>query len=189
MWPDLLTPKLARSSRNGHSSQLPEAQPPAYWLLSLYSPGPNDSVDWAGGDYRVTTREGRIESAAARNARKKTVRMLAEGSVVAAGDEPVGAAVDVAPGGFAHPVYRSGFCVVLKLPSAIPSAAELAPVETPSDEDALEARPCSEESTEAPEIEAREVEPEEQAPVPVESPEPESTESPAAQNEESPDEL
>ena len=47
---------------------------------------------------------------------KKTVRMVSEGCVLASHIEPVGAAVDVAPDGFAHPVYRSGLALSLRLP-------------------------------------------------------------------------
>ena len=41
---------------------------------------------------------------------KKNTRMVAEGSVlVSAAQNRKGAAADVAPEGFAHPVYRAGF--------------------------------------------------------------------------------
>ena len=42
--------------------------------------------------------------------------MVEEGCVLAAASEPVGAAVDVAPDGFSHPVYRSGFALPVGLP-------------------------------------------------------------------------
>jgi hypothetical protein len=68
--------------------------------------------------------------------------MIAEGSVVAATGEPVGAAVNVAPDGFEHPVYRSGLALALKLPEAA-EMAEAGPVEVPVEGD-LEQRPCEE---------------------------------------------
>jgi CRISPR type III-A-associated RAMP protein Csm4 len=87
----------------------------AYWLLSLFHPAANDSVDWQQGDYQLTTRGGRIESPAGWGEPKKLTRMVAEGSVIVAATEPKGSAPDVAPDGFAHPVYRSGFAVTLPI--------------------------------------------------------------------------
>jgi hypothetical protein len=75
--------------------------------------------------------------------------MVAEGSVLAAASEPIGAAVDVAPDAFAHPVYRSGVAVAMKLPVA--ETASEGPVETPTDEEAFEPRPCEPESELEPE--------------------------------------
>ncbi len=135
-WPTLLLPKL-QSAGNGFET-------PLYWILSLYSPGTSDAIDWSGGDYRLTIRGGRVESAAGWGAQKKIARMVAEGSVLATRQEPVGAAVDVAPDGFAHPVYRSGFALAVRLPAAVPT--DIQPVETPSDEEAEEPKPCAEES-------------------------------------------
>jgi hypothetical protein len=68
--------------------------------------------------------------------------MISEGSVIAARAEPTGTAVDVAPDGFPHPVYRSGFALALKLPAFNGHALE-GPVETPVEED-FEQRPCKE---------------------------------------------
>jgi len=42
--------------------------------------------------------------------------MVAEGSVLHAASEPRGSASDVAPDGFAHPVFRAGFAVSIPLP-------------------------------------------------------------------------
>ena len=69
--------------------------------------------------------------------------MVAEGSVLAARQEPTGAAVDVAPDNFAHPVYRSGFALALQLP-AVKAASDFVPVETPSEEEAGEHQPSDE---------------------------------------------
>jgi hypothetical protein len=46
---------------------------------------------------------------------KKLVQMIAEGSVVYAAEAPRGAAPDVAPDGFAHPVFRAGFALAIPL--------------------------------------------------------------------------
>jgi CRISPR type III-A-associated RAMP protein Csm4 len=128
-WPGLLLPKVARAQRNGNNGDAPESS--FYWLLSLYSPSANDTVDWTGGDYRLTVRSGRVESASASGALKKQVRMISEGAVLSAGVEPVGAAVDVAPDGFAHPVYRSGLALALQFPSLKILAEKEKPVEEP----------------------------------------------------------
>ena len=94
---------------------------PAYWLLSLFHPGADDTVDWRQGDYLMTTRGGRIESDAAWGERKRLTRMIAEGSVIVSAAEPRGEATDVAPEGFPHPVYRAGFAL------AIPIAVKATP--------------------------------------------------------------
>lgn len=137
-WPDLVFPKLSRFASNGNQGG--NGEPSLYWLLSLYSPGPADAIDWTGGDYRVNIRAGRIESTVQSGRQKKSARMIIEGSVVAAREEPIGTAIDVAPDNFAHPVYRSGFAVALELP--VNGASDRQLVEIPPDEEALEARPC-----------------------------------------------
>jgi CRISPR type III-A-associated RAMP protein Csm4 len=134
-WPALLMPKLARA-RNGNG----DGEKPLHWLLSVYSPSAADTVDWSGGDYRLAIRCGRIESAGARSAEKKSVRMIAEGSVLSSESELVGAAVNVAPDGFPHAVYRSGLAVALKLPRMGPEPQ--GPVEEPGTEEAIDERPC-----------------------------------------------
>lgn len=133
-WPAVLMPKLGRLATNGA-----EAEPSLYWLLSLYAPGSKDAIDWQSGEYRITTRGGRVETAA----EKKLLRMVSEGSVLAAQSEPAGTAVDVAPDGFGHPVYRFGFALSVKLPAVEPRV-EQGPVEIPADNEAPEARPCNE---------------------------------------------
>jgi len=87
-----------------------------YWLLSLFHPGASDAVDWTQGNYSLTTRGGRIESDARWGDAKKQTRMVSEGSVLVASTEPRGAVTDVAPDGFAHPVYRSGFALAISVP-------------------------------------------------------------------------
>ncbi|HSU31097.1 MAG TPA: hypothetical protein VLJ11_07665 [Bryobacteraceae bacterium] len=119
-WPALLFPKLAAASSTISARAAGESsgdQPSFYWLLSLYSPSSSDAVDWREGSYEASVRGGIVESASAGSgAEKKRVRMITEGSVLSARQEPLGAAVDVAPDGFAHPVYRSGLALSLPLP-------------------------------------------------------------------------
>ncbi len=86
----------------------------ASWLLSLYSPHADDAVDWAGGNYSAIARGGWTDSPAGA-ARKKHIRMIEEGSVLAA-TALRGRAVDVAPDGFPHPAYRAGFALAIPLP-------------------------------------------------------------------------
>ena len=44
---------------------------------------------------------------------------MAEGSVLVAGDGLRGMAPDVAPDGFAHPVFRAGFALSIPLPAQV----------------------------------------------------------------------
>ncbi len=99
------------------------AEPSAFWLLSLFAPGTSDAVDWEQGDYVLTTRGGRVESDARWGEAKKLTRMVAEGSVIVAAAEPRGAASDVAPDGFPHPVYRAGFALAIPIPLKVERAA------------------------------------------------------------------
>ena len=85
----------------------------AYWLLSSFSPAITDSVDWSRGEYSLATRQGRVETS---GTLKRSARVVTEGSVVVAGSLPLGAAVDVAPAGHPHPVYRAGFAVAVPVP-------------------------------------------------------------------------
>ena len=103
----------ARAAANGES---------AWWLLSLFHPAASDTVDWAQGDYAVTTRGGRVESDAGWGQAKRATRMIAEGSVLVAASEPLGAVSDVAPEGFAHPVYRAGYALAIPIPRKVEPA-------------------------------------------------------------------
>jgi CRISPR/Cas system CSM-associated protein Csm4 (group 5 of RAMP superfamily) len=85
-------------------------------MLSLFHPAASDSVNWQRGDYSLTTRGGRVESESGWGQMKKNTRMVAEGSVLVSAAQPLGAAADVAPEGFAHPVYRAGFALSLPVP-------------------------------------------------------------------------
>lgn len=139
-WPILLLPKLGRVSKNGSPPANGNSETSLYWLFSLYSPCSTDSIDWTAGAYEPTVRGGRIESRFGSGIEKKLVRMISEGSVLAARSEPTGLAVDVAPDGFAHAVYRSGIALALKLP-ALDEVTLEGPVEVPAEED-FEQRPC-----------------------------------------------
>jgi CRISPR type III-A-associated RAMP protein Csm4 len=88
----------------------------AHWLLSLYTPAENDAVDWKRGNYATVVRNGRIESSARWGQPKQPTTMITEGSVLLASSELRGAASNVAPEGFPHPVYRAGFAVTIPIP-------------------------------------------------------------------------
>ncbi len=137
-WPSLLTPNLHRFARSQGNDAAAHGEPSLFWLLSLYSPSPSDAVDWSAGDYSLVVRGGRTQSFSGTGALKKNVRMVAEGSVLSLHHEPVGTAVDVASEGFAHPVYRLGFSLSLKLPT-VKELTELGPVETTPPDGSLEA--------------------------------------------------
>ena len=100
---------------------------PAHWLLSVFTPAPDDAVDWRRGNYVVLARCGRVDSPAGSGELKKEIQMVAEGSVLCAASPPRGSAADVAPDGFAHPVFRAGFALSIPLPGAppLPGATEV----------------------------------------------------------------
>ena len=137
IWPNLLLPKLAKTNSNGSQA---EANVNGHWLLSLFTPAEADEIDWSQGNYSITTRGGYIDSAA-HGKGKKSLRMIAEGSVLMSANTPKGAAVDVAPDDLGHPAYRSGFALSVRLPaidfSAIPE--EPAPAETELEQALFEA--------------------------------------------------
>jgi CRISPR/Cas system CSM-associated protein Csm4 (group 5 of RAMP superfamily) len=87
--------------------------PGAHWLLSLFTPASSDTIDWQRGNYTILARGGRIETT---GDLKKQLHMVAEGSVLYAAGTPSGSAPDVAPDGFAHPVFRAGFALAIPLP-------------------------------------------------------------------------
>ena len=103
----------------------PEPEPPVveaespthpHWLLSVFTPAAADTVDWRRGNYTVLARGGRVDSPAGSGELKKQIQMVAEGSVIYTETAPRGSAADVAPDGFAHPVFRSGFALAIPLP-------------------------------------------------------------------------
>lgn len=113
--PDLILPTLAQAVPVPEGIPKPPSET-VYWLLSLFSPAAEDTVDWQRGDYALLTRAGRTGSAVSRVALKKLTRMVAEGSVLYSQTAVTGAAHDVAPDGFPHPVYRAGFAVAIPIP-------------------------------------------------------------------------
>lgn len=98
-----------------NAPQAPDGEQ-ARWLLSLYTPAENDAVDWKRGNYATVVRRGRIESSVRWGEEKRPSTMIAEGSVLLATGELRGAATNVAPEGFPHPVYRAGFAVTIPIP-------------------------------------------------------------------------
>jgi len=94
----------------------PIARLQAHWLLSLFTPAADDAVDWGRGSYAVLARGGRVDSPSGSGELKKQIQMVAEGSVLFSDGVPLGAAPDVAPDGFAHPVFRAGFALAIPLP-------------------------------------------------------------------------
>jgi CRISPR type III-A-associated RAMP protein Csm4 len=110
-----------RSSEHRSLLEVP-AEPDAeigWWMLSLFHPASTDAIDWKRGNYALTTRGGRIESDARSGDAKKPTRMVTEGSVLASPGEPLGAATDVAPENFPHPVYRAGFALAIPVPMSV----------------------------------------------------------------------
>jgi CRISPR type III-A-associated RAMP protein Csm4 len=93
-----------------------EGEECAWWLLSVFSPSQDDTVDWSRGNYTLMPRGGRVESPAGWGAAKRVSRVVTEGSVLVAPSSPRGAAVNVAPEGFPHPVYRYGFALAIPIP-------------------------------------------------------------------------
>jgi len=94
----------------------PKRAETGYWLLSMFSPAQGDAVDWQRGSYTLAERGGRIDSPARAGDAKKILRMVEEGSVLFAPAAPRGAAPDVAPDGFPHPVFRCGFALAVAIP-------------------------------------------------------------------------
>jgi CRISPR type III-A-associated RAMP protein Csm4 len=86
-----------------------------HWLLSLFSPAADDTIDWQQGNYRVVARTGRVESKDGWGAAKRANQMIAEGGVLVTSAAPKGTARNVAPAGFPHPVYRAGFALTLPI--------------------------------------------------------------------------
>ncbi len=108
-------PKIAPAARPV-SVPAPKRTETGYWLLSMFSPAQDDSVDWQRGSYTLAERGGRIDSPVRAGETKKIARMVEEGSVLLAAAAPRGAAPDVAPDGFPHPVFRCGFALAVAIP-------------------------------------------------------------------------
>lgn len=89
----------------------------AWWLLSLFSPGVEDRVDWSSGSYGLLTRTGR----AANGALKPGARLVEEGSVLVADSPLRGSIQDARPEGAPHPVYRAGYALALPIDWGTPA--------------------------------------------------------------------
>jgi len=121
--PQMILPAPAAEPVVAPEAEVPAVTAPApaesssaFWLLSLFSPAAGDLVDWNRGSYSVLTRSGRVESPVRSGDLKKSLKMITEGSVLLAENVVNGAAPDVAPEGFTHPVYRAGFALVIPIP-------------------------------------------------------------------------
>lgn len=112
---------LYRPAASGEAGEESEAGERAWWLLSLFSPSPSDQIAWDRGRYSILVRGGRVEGATRWGEEKKALRMVAEGSVLLASGPLQGAAPDVAPDGFPHPVYRAGFALAVPVPWRVAS--------------------------------------------------------------------
>ncbi len=87
--------------------------------LSLYYPGPEETMALDQGYYELLDRRGYIFSPTRQSYRRRPVRLFAEGSVFPCPPERRGVLVDVTPAGFdAHPVYRYG--LAFSLPCRLP---------------------------------------------------------------------
>src|SRR5205823_2515330 len=51
-----------KTARDLLASVKSESDGVAYWLLSVYAPAPDDSVDWSSGNYATVSRSGRAET-------------------------------------------------------------------------------------------------------------------------------
>jgi CRISPR type III-A-associated RAMP protein Csm4 len=115
--PPTPNPETPTAPEQSTQEPAPGPRPPApagtpYWLLSLYTPAPADTVDWTRGNYTLLHRGGRVDTS---GELKKQLAMVSEGSVVYASTAPVGSAPDVAPDGAPHPVFRAGFAIAIPL--------------------------------------------------------------------------
>jgi CRISPR type III-A-associated RAMP protein Csm4 len=88
----------------------------SWWLLSVFTPAADEDIDWQRGNYSLIVRSGRVGSPAAPGALKRATRLIGEGSVLVAASAPRGRALDVAPAGFPHAIYRAGYAFALSLP-------------------------------------------------------------------------
>ena len=106
------------SGSRGRRRKLPLEQPTIARTGCCRSTRQPKTTQWIGS--AATTPpcrgSGRIESSARWGEPKQPTTMIAEGSVLLASNELRGAASNVAPEGFPHPVYRAGFAVTVPIP-------------------------------------------------------------------------
>lgn len=87
----------------------------AWWLLSLFSPSEQDSVDWKRGFYSVCVRSGRVVTQASTAEMKPGMQMVTEGSVLLSGSPLAGAAGSMTVPNVDHPVFRSGIALAIPI--------------------------------------------------------------------------
>ncbi len=114
--PDFILPAPEPAATVEEGAEQSAEAPVGQWLLSMFTPAADDAIDWERGDYRVVVRGGRVESDSVSGEPKRAVRMVEEGSVLVASAPMKGAAPDVAPQGFGHPVFRSGIALAVPVP-------------------------------------------------------------------------
>ncbi|MEB2362419.1 MAG: hypothetical protein HUU41_11995 [Bryobacteraceae bacterium] len=167
-------PAVERSEDQEEAAQNFET---GHWLLSLFSPAEQDTIDWGRGSYQLVVRTGRTGGAHS-GGLTRSVRMIGEGSVLAGVAKPAGTVRDVRPEGADEAVLRWGVALsipirVRRTPAAlpVPPAAPPAQPEPQQAEPAPEAEPAPQQGEPAPEME---VEPQQAEPAQeVETGEPE----------------
>lgn len=109
------------TAANLFESAKSESEELAYWLLSVYAPAHDDTVDWNSGNYVTVSRSGRVESISRWGDLKRATTMVTEGSVLLSASPPRGAVCDVRPEGLPHPVFRAGYAVTIPIPWRAPT--------------------------------------------------------------------
>ncbi len=103
-------PAVDRAEEHEEAAQYFET---GYWLLSLFSPAEQDTIDWDRGSYQLVVRTGRTGGAQSGEL-TRSVRMISEGSVLAGIAKPAGTVRDVRPEGANEATLRWG--VALSIP-------------------------------------------------------------------------
>jgi CRISPR-associated protein Csm4 len=107
--------QLSESELDETIEQPPETGDVYHMLLSLYHPRQDEVATGvlSGARYKLLTRRGWFFSLADTGQRRRSVRMLAEGSLLAR--PAAGDLVNVAPEAYkGHPVYRSGLALTVR---------------------------------------------------------------------------
>lgn len=135
-----------------------------HWLLSLFSPAEQDTIDWDRGSYQLVVRTGRTGGAHSGEL-TRSVRMIGEGSVLAGAAKPAGTVHDVRPEGADEAALRWG--VALSIPIRVrraPAALPVPPAAPSVQEEPQQAEPAPAAETEEPESSAMEPEPVQETP-------------------------